>query len=229
MRTQKGNFCFEHIIVDGASTDGSDGICGNYVLAEKSVFFVSEKDSGIYNAMNKGIKLASGSHLAFLNSGDVLADEGVLERISLAITNDKSLDLIYGDLSLVDGDGRVKREWVSGTYNRTKLYYGWIPPHPMTTISASVLKDVGNFDERLDISADYDLMLRVLLRSSANVKYIPDIFVHMELGGVSNSSLRGVIKANFEVLKSWVKNTGILSPYWIFLSKPLSKLTQIRN
>lgn len=222
-------FDFEHIIIDGKSTDYSMVVAEKYSSVEKNVILISERDHGIYDAMNKGLKIASGSHVAFLNAGDVLAYNGVLNNICSALKYDSSLDFVYGDLCFVDSKSKVTREWISGEYCKSKLYYGWMPPHPMTTIRKTILNDCGDFDEKFQISADYDLMLRILLRPGLVIKYLSDTFVHMELGGISTGSFKGIIRSNVEVLKSWFKYRRYALPFWIFFTKPLSKLIQKRR
>lgn len=228
VNSQAVNFKLEHIIIDGASQDLSLDIAENYKKYCKNVILISEKDTGIYNAMNKGLKTASGSHIAFLNSGDTLSHRSVLQSIYAEIENNSLIDFVYGNVCFVDSNGALKRKWSAGNFNMFKLYFGWMPPHPMTTIRKSNIENSDNFNEKLKIAADYDLMLKLLLRSETVIKYIPDTFVNMEIGGVSNESLCSIIKANIEVIKSWKSNYGILSPYWIFITKPLSKIFQIK-
>lgn len=228
IRQQVTSFPYEHIIIDGASTDNSCEIATNYQADKSRVIFQTGKDRGIYDAMNKGLKVATGSHVAFLNSGDILASEDVLQVINSVLENDSAIDLLYGDICFTNNEGHITRQWVSGSYKRSRLYYGWMPPHPMTTIRTSLISKLKNFDERLRISADYDLMLQVLLSPGKIVHYVPRIFVYMETGGVSNGTLRGVLNSNVEVIKSWLKIRGYFTPYWIFLTKPLTKIFQLR-
>lgn len=229
VRKQVTDCDFEHIVIDGASNDRSLDIIENYKFVARRVIVKSEKDSGIYDAMNKGLKLALGSHVAFLNSGDVLTHNLVLNKISSAIAYDEIVDFIYGDICFIDGVGRLTRTWRAGPYVRKKLYYGWMSPHPMTTIRKSILTELGGFEETLKIAADYDLMLKTLLRPHTVVNYIPDTIVSMELGGISNGSVRGIIKANYEVLKSWFRIKGFVCPYWVVLTKPLAKIFQLKG
>ena len=227
--SQETDFSFEHILVDGASTDQSQSIAKKYKSIMNNVVLFSEKDTGIYNAMNKGLAIASGSHIAFLNSGDTLEHSKVLNNISSEIIHDESIDLLYGDVCFANNRGQITRKWSAGNFSRPKLYFGWMPPHPMTTIRKVILDCNNRFDENLLIAADYDLMLKVLLRPDIVVKYLSDTVVCMELGGISNGSIRGIVKSNVEVLKSWIKNKGYVAPYWIFLTKPLGKIIQLRR
>ena len=226
---QDTQFSFEHIIVDGASTDNSLDIARHYQCAGENVIIKSEKDNGIYNAMNKGLALASGSHVAFLNSGDILAQNGVINDICAALKRNQSIEFLYGNLCFIDDYDLIKRVWTSGNFTKFKLFIGWMPPHPMTTICKKILIENKGFNERLKIAADYDLMLRILLLPNVVVEYLPVTFVHMETGGVSNGSLAGIIKSNIEVIKSWRNNRGHAVPYWLFFIKPIIKLTQLRR
>ena len=226
---QKIDFDFEHIIIDGASSDQSNEVITAYSNSAVNVIGVSEKDSGIYEAMNKGVRLASGSHVAFLNSGDILKHSNVLNDFSIAIRYDNPADFIYGDICFIDDLGNVSREWRAGAYRKSKLYYGWMPPHPMTTIRRSILKKIGGFDQTLQISADYNLMLKILMRPNISIRYLAETVVCMERGGISNGSLSGILKSNYEVLKSWFEIKGIFAPYWIFFTKPLSKIFQLKR
>jgi glycosyltransferase involved in cell wall biosynthesis len=225
---QQIDFEFEHIIIDGASTDRSTDVIAKYANSTVNVIAVSEKDGGIYEAMNKGLRMASGSHVAFLNSGDVLNHSEVLKNITNAILYDKCADFIYSDLCFTDDHGNVSREWCAGTFWKPKLYYGWMPPHPMTTIRRSVLNEAGAFDQRLQIAADYNLMLKILMRPDISVRYLAETSVCMERGGISNGSVGGILKANYEVLKSWFEIKGIIAPYWIVFTKPFSKTLQLK-
>lgn len=226
---QDTNCRFEHIIVDGASTDNSLDIARHYQCATENVIVKSEKDNGIYNAMNKGLALASGSHVAFLNSGDILAQNGVINDICAALKRNQSIEFLYGNLCFVDDYNFVKRVWDSGDFRKFNLYIGWMPPHPMTTICRKILTEINGFNESLKIAADYDLMLRILLLRKVVVEYLPTTFVHMETGGVSNGSVAGIIKSNIEVIKSWRNSRVNVVPYWLFFIKPIIKLTQIRR
>lgn len=219
----------QHIIVDGASDDGSVQVIKNYALKSDNATWLSEVDDGIYHAMNKGLELVSGSHVAFLNSGDVIQGSDKLNLITSVLKDDPSIDLLYSDLEIKRSDGTVVRRWISGPFTKKKLYFGWMPPHPMTTVRVIHMLKAGKFNSDYKIAGDYDLMLKVLLKNDINVRYISKTIVSMEAGGVSNSSVIQIIKSNFEVLKSWIAIKGFLAPYWIFFTKPFSKLLQIKS
>ena len=220
---------FEHIIIDGESQDMSKSFINNYANTSANVKWVSEPDTGIYNAMNKGIEMSSGSFIAFLNSGDVLADQNSLQKLFNTLNNNSSIDFVYGNIDIIDKLGKIKRKWLSGKFSMLKLYIGWMPPHPMATIRKSIILKHSGFDESYTISSDYDLMLRILLKKKLDIEYINCVMVKMEEGGISNSSIFKILRANLEVLKSWYKLKGLRAPFWVFLLKPFSKLNQYKN
>ena len=217
----------EHIIIDGGSVDESVDVIRSYAAKKTNVYWVSEADKGIYNGMNKGLNLASGDFVAFLNSGDVLADTHCLQKIMDNISENPEIDLIYGNLKFIDDMKRVTRKWEPGPFNSSKLLVGWMFPHPMTTIRRSILIEFCGFDERYKIAADYDLMLRIILGVPLQIRYIDNVMVFMEQGGISNSSMLQILISNVEVLSAWIRLRGIKAPFWIILTKPMIKLKQL--
>jgi glycosyltransferase involved in cell wall biosynthesis len=190
----------EYIVVDGGSSDGSLTL-----LQENSDViskWTSERDAGIYDAMNKGWQMATGDVVGFLNSDDVLASRDAVQQIAQCFDNTDA-QAVYGDLELVDDQGRVTRRWHSGRPRRFKYHLGWMPPHPSTYIRRSLFEDYGGFTQDLSIAADYELMLRFFYRHQARVRYLPQTLVRMLKGGVSNGSLFAVGLANWQVYKSW--------------------------
>lgn len=183
----------EHIIVDGASTDGTVDIikqCQGSVA-----YFVSEPDKGIYDALNKGLKKATGDIIGQLNSDDVFADNRVIELIVKRFEN-KQCDVVYGNLiyqpQCPDKD-KVFRYWKSNRFDPKCLKYGWMPPHPTLYCKKEVYDKVGHFDTKFRISADYDFVLRVFSNLDYKTSYLPAVLVRMNIGGVSNSSFRNII------------------------------------
>lgn len=214
----------EYIVVDGGSTDGTADIIKRH--GDKIAKWVSETDGGIYDAMNKGISMATGDVIGVLNSDDVYAGEGVLERIAAALASPE-VDSCYSDLVYVDGSmAKIKRRWKSGEFTAGRFREGWHPPHPTFFVKKELYSRYGPFDTRYKISADYEIMLRFLERFKASVRYIPQVTVKMRVGGASNRSLYNIAKANMEVRRAWINN-GLTPPPFIFLKKPLSKLKQL--
>jgi glycosyltransferase len=226
-QSQKDYGLIEHIIVDGNSVDGSGDIINDYCLKSKNSYSLIEGDKGIYNAMNKGLQLCNGTFVAYLNSGDIFADCDVLGYLIKAIKLNRHSSFFYGNLIMIDEGGKIKRVWLSKPFSRVKLLLGWMPPHPLCTINRELLLKSGGFDENMNISGDYDMMLRILLKDNPIPHWIPKILVKMELGGASNGSFEQIFKGNIEVLKAWKKTSYLIKPYWILFSKPLMKIFQI--
>ena len=149
----------EHIIVDGASTDGTKDLIAAYAKQHPNVRWVSEKDDGIYNALNKGIRMATGDVIGFLHSDDVLYSSDSIGHIAAAF-GDETVDVVYGDLQYCNG-GKVVRRWKSNDFNPSALKYGWMPPHPTVYVRRKVYEQVGEYDEWFRISADFDMMIRI--------------------------------------------------------------------
>lgn len=214
----------EHIVVDGGSTDETLSIVGKHRL-DNSVL-VSERDDGIYDAMNKGLSLATGDIVGILNSDDYYQSPRVLEKVVALFANENT-DACYGDLVYIDKDnvGEIVRYWRSGKYDRRKFYWGWMPPHPTVFVRRSVYEEYGNFNLNLGSAADYELMLRIMVKYSIRVAYLPEILVRMRTGGASNSTFKSRILAHGMDRKAWEINS--LKPYlWTLPLKPLRKLPQ---
>ena len=195
----------EHIIVDGASRDNTLAIIRE--SASRPSRIVSERDAGIYDAMNKGLGLATGEFVGFLNADDMLSGPNAILSIATAAAH-AEVDAIYGDLSYVNKDRptEILRYWSSGGFTAKRLRYGWMPPHPTFYVRRSVVQGLGLFDLRFRIAADYDFMLRCLSRPEIRVAYIPEVLVHMRAGGASNRSLRAMMLKSREDLAALKKN-----------------------
>jgi len=212
----------EYIIIDGGSTDGTVDIIKKY--KDKIAYWISEADNGIYDAMNKGIKSATGDIVGFLNSDDVYADGEVIEKVAKTIW-EKEVDSCYGDLVYIDKNGKIVRLWKSKDFSLEKFKRGWMPPHPTFFVKKEIYEKYGGFNLNFPIAADYELMLRFLYKFKISTTYIPEILVKMRIGGKSNKSLNNIIKANIECYKAW-KINGLKPNPFIFLLKPVSKVFQ---
>lgn len=182
---------FEHIIVDGLSEDNTLEIVSSYEQRYGGrLKKISEKDNGLYDAMNKGIASATGDIIGILNSDDILASKEALSDIVEKFEEEKC-DAVYSDLIFMDQETMSKpvRKWISKTGNY-KL--GWHPPHPTLYIKKDVYNNIGNFDTGFKIAADYDFMLR-LMKSGAKLGYIPKTLIYMRSGGVSTNGLSGYV------------------------------------
>ncbi len=213
----------EHLIIDGLSSDNTIELI-NATNHQVSIF--SGKDRGVYDAMNKGIRLAKGEIIGILNSDDFYADEKVIDEV-VSLFSQTDCDAVYGDLVYVDAtDTSIKkRVWVSGSYKRKNFLFGWMPPHPAFFVKKELYDKHGLFNISLWGAADYELMLRFLYKHQAKVAYLEKVLVNMRVGGQSNNSLLNRLRANIEDRKAWKLNQ--IKPRWytLFL-KPLRKLNQ---
>jgi len=214
----------EYIIIDGGSKDKTLEIIKRY--QDKITTIVSEKDHGIYDALNKGISLASGDVIGLLHSDDFYPNNNIISNVVNTFI-DKGVDSIYGDLQYVDriNENKVIRYWKSGQYKDGLFLKGWMPPHPTFFVRKEIYQKYGAFNLSLKSAADYELMLRLLHKFKISTAYIPEVLVKMRVGGKSNVSLKNRIKANFEDRKAWEIN-GLKPGTFTLLFKPLSKLIQ---
>jgi glycosyltransferase len=215
----------EHLIVDGASTDGTLAILEQAQAAGR-IRYISEPDNGIYDAMNKGLRLATGDVIGILNADDFYASPEVLTEV-LEVFADKSLDSCYGDLVYVDRDeiSKVKRYWRAGAFRREAFRHGWMPPHPTFFVRRRVYEQHGLFWLDLGSAADYELMLRLLFRHRISTQYIPRLLIKMRVGGESNVSLKNRLRANRMDRRAWEVN-GLQPRFWTLWAKPLRKVGQ---
>ncbi|MFN3916185.1 MAG: glycosyltransferase family 2 protein [Flavobacteriales bacterium] len=211
----------EYIIIDGASKDGTLGVLNRFADRIK---FVSEPDKGLYDAMNKGIAMATGDLIGILNADDIYQDEQVISNIVKSL-NDS--DAIYGDLVYVDFNdtSKIIRYWKSGVYKENVFKKGWMPPHPTFFVKRKVYQKYGTFNISLRTSADYEIMLRFIHKHKIKLSYYPNIITRMRTGGQSNASLKNRIKANKEDRLAWKLN-GLKPGIFTLYAKPLRKLGQ---
>jgi glycosyltransferase len=222
----------EHIIKDGGSIDKTLDIVKQHSPDAK---IISEPDQGIYDALNKGIQQATGDVIGILHGDDFFASTEVLEKVTGVFSN-KEIDSCYGDLMYVrqetgnrgqetEKDFKVVRYWKSGEFDPQKFYWGWMPPHPTFFVRRKVYEKYGMFNLELGTAADYELMLRFLLKYKISCVYIPEVLVKMRVGGVSNVTWANRLKANKMDRKAWEING--LKPYpWTLLMKPVRKIPQ---
>jgi glycosyltransferase involved in cell wall biosynthesis len=214
----------EYIIVDGKSTDNTLQVIDPYL--DKIPKLISEKDNGIYFAINKGIVLATGDVIGILHADDFYVNDHIISDVVKEFTH-KGSDTVYGDLQYVDRQdtNKVKREWKSGEYKDGMFFKGWMPPHPAFFVLKKCYDKFGAFNTALKSAADYEMMLRLLHKYKCTTAYIPKVLVKMRVGGKSNVSLANRIKANREDKKAWLLN-GLKPGMFTLIRKPLSKLGQ---
>ncbi|MGP3726445.1 glycosyltransferase family 2 protein [Cereibacter sphaeroides] len=195
----------EHVIQDGGSTDGTLEELARHFRPELSL--ETARDGGIYPAINRGIARSTGDVVGLLHSDDFFAHDKVLEKVAHAF-RDPRVDGVYGDLDYVShrNPSRVVRHWSSGAYEPGKLMRGWMPPHPTLYLRRAVFESFGTYDPAFRISADYDAILRWLVRGKIRLAYIPEVLVKMRTGGESNKSLECVLRKSREDLRAIRRN-----------------------
>ena len=179
----------EFIVVDGSSTDGSLDIIREYV--DRISIIISEPDHGMYEAINKGIRVATGAIIGLLHSDDFFYDNGVIGRIVKRIKRTHA-DFLYGDGLFVNPDNtnKVVRNWIGGGYRLWKVRHGWLPLHPTCYIRRDVMMRLGLYNESYKIAADSDLLVRYLLTGGLTVTYLNEYIVRMRMGGLSTDSAK---------------------------------------
>lgn len=215
---------YEHIIVDGGSTDNTLEIIKQYEKKyDGKLKYVSEKDNGIYDAMNKGIKMSTGDVIGLLNSDDVYNNNKVLEKISLIILNNKC-DGIYGDLTYYDSDLKIpKRKWITG---EGRIKSGWMMAHPTMYLKRKIYDKVGLYNTKYKIDADYDFIIRVTKNKIFNLIYIKENLIKMRLGGASSNGLNGYWK-NIGEANVVLKDNNYKLSELIILKRIIRTLIQI--
>ena len=209
---------WEHIIVDGCSTDGTLDIIKRYL--NKKTILISEPDNGLYDAFNKGIKLASGNIIGILHADDLYAHNKVLEMVANVFLN-YDVSSCYGDLLYVSRSdpNKIIRYWKSGNYKPGMFRFGWHPPHTTLFIKKEIYEKYGYFNTDFKIAGDYEIMVRFFERYKITTFYIPSILVKMRVGGKSNKSLKNIIFQTWEDYKAWKINNlkgGLIA---VFLKK----------
>jgi glycosyltransferase len=210
----------EHIVIDGGSRDATMDTVRRH--RTRVALSLSEPDRGIYDAMNKGLALATGDLVGFLNADDVLNGDHAVQRIVEAAAG--GADVVYGDLVYVDTAGQVVRYWRAGEFAPGLLGRGWMPPHPTFYASRRLLAQVGAFDDTMRVAADYDFMVRCLTWPGVHSAYTPHTLVRMRLGGASNAGLTAMWRKSSEDL-AVIRRHGI-GGIGTLLVKNVQKLPQ---
>jgi glycosyltransferase involved in cell wall biosynthesis len=214
----------EHIIIDGMSSDGTLDIIEQN--KSKVTKIVSEKDTGIYDALNKGILLAEGEVIGFLHADDIYADETVITAVAEQFQKNDT-DSVYGDLHYVSkhNTNKIIRYWISGNYQPKKIKRGWMPPHPTFFVKKRIYDQYGLFDTNLRIAADYDIILRFLGKHKISTSYLSKTLIKMRMGGESNKNLKNILQKMKDDVKALKKN-NLGNWHTVFL-KNIIKIPQL--
>ncbi|MGI3212219.1 glycosyltransferase family 2 protein [Roseovarius tibetensis] len=213
----------ELLVQDGVSTDGTLEVLRG--IEDPRLHLVSEADDGIYNALNRAIARATGDVVGLMHSDDFYATPDVLSKVAAAL-EDPEIDGVYGDLTYVSAQDpeRVIRYWRAGAYTPAKLRRGWMPPHPTLFLGREVFEHYGLYDTSFRIAADYDAMLRYLVKGQIRLAYIPEVLVNMRMGGESNRSLERLVRKSREDYRA-IRENGV-GGMGTLMNKNFSKLSQ---
>lgn len=213
----------EHILIDGNSVDGTKEIIFNKLTSNDK--FISENDNGIYDAINKGLKIATGDIIGLLHSDDVYYSNAIIEEISNIFAKNSSIDVVYGDIVFVNSlsSGRILRYYSSNRFSYKKLKWGWMPAHPAVFMKKSVYNNFGFYNTRLKISSDFEYMCRIFKNNNLNSFYINKPLVKMLIGGKSTKGIKSTILLNKEIKMACDLN-GIKTTYFNIYSKYLFKI-----
>ena len=212
----------EYIIIDGASTDGTVEIVKSY--GDKISKFVSEPDKGLYDAMNKGVKLATGDVVGILNSDDFYVDEFVVEKVMWTF-QEQEVDSVFADLIYVKPDNLAKtvRHYDSSKFHPSKFAYGWMPAHPTFFVKREVYEKYGDFKTDYKIAADYEILVRFIAKYKISYYYLKEVIIKMRIGGVSTQGIKSNYVLNKEIIRGCREN-GIYANWFMVLSKYPKKL-----
>ena len=218
----------EYIIVDGFSKDRTMDIIREY--GDKIDVVISEPDKGIYDAMNKGIRVASGDLVGLLNSDDFYADDSSVRQLIDCMEHAGS-DTVYADLLMVDArkTDRVVRYYDSGTFHPGRLRYGWMPAHPTFVVKRELYETYGSFSLDYSIAADFEMVVRLLYAAGASYAYLPAVVIKMRIGGASTSGLRSSWVLNNEIVRACRANGLKTSLPRVLLKLPAKLLEYLRK
>lgn len=217
----------EHIIIDGGSTDGTLAIIEKY--NEHIAYWVSEKDRGMYDAINKGMRAATGDIIGTLNSDDLLADNKVISSIVKAFRYENT-DTVYGDLVYVKPAdlSAIIRVWKGLEFKRSRYNFGWMPAHPTFYFKRALLKKYGYYENHYYTAADYEFMARYHFHYGASAYYLPRLIVKMRSGGLSNGNIFRRLRANRRDYLAMKKN-NIPFSFVVSIMKPFRKILQYKK
>ena len=214
----------EYIIIDGLSKDNTLEIVNRY--KDKIAKVISEKDNGLYDALNKGIANATGYVIGIIHSDDFYSDNLFIEKVVNTFKKNNA-DAVYANLFYVDKDdtNKIKRKWHAGKYTEGAFLNGWMPPHPTFFVKKEMYTKYGNYYTGFVSAADYEMMLRLIHKNKIKVAYLDEFIVKMRVGGVSNVNVKNRVNANMEDRKAWEMN-GLKPRFYTLTIKPLRKIFQ---
>lgn len=217
----------EYIIIDGGSIDKTLNIISEY--SSNIIKVVSERDNGIYDAMNKGIKLASGDIIGMLNSDDLYTSNSILQEV-VDIFRKSCSDCVFADLIVVNRNdtNKILRYYDSSHFSIAKFKYGWMPAHPTFFTYKSIYSRVGKYSTDYQIASDFEMLLRILYKNSYTYSYYPKVIVKMRHGGKSSGGLQKSLMLNSEIIKACRRN-GIKTNYFVLLLKIPRKIFEYVN
>lgn len=214
----------EYIIIDGGSTDFTLQTIAKY--KRYITHFVSERDNGLYDAINKGIKIATGEVVGILNADDTLVSNDVIQEIANAFSNDEEIQAVYGDLNYINPiENTIVRKWRSYRAGAKDIEKGWMPAHPTLYIRTYLFRKYGHYALDMGTAADYDLILRYFHTHNIKATYLPTLMVNMRIGGVSNKNLSSLWQA-MEMDYKALKRNKIPNALLVLVKKKLNKFSQ---
>lgn len=216
----------EYIVVDGQSSDLTFDIVKKFSFVDK---LISEKDSGIYDAMNKGVSFASGEIIAFLNADDFYKGSNIIEQVVKKMLSSQ-LDAVYGDVDFFapKNVNKIVRRYSSKNFSSKKLAYGFMPAHPALFMKKNIYKAVGRFNIKYRIAGDFDFIVRAFQNNNLRYLYVPEVFVSMQTGGISSSGIKATLTLNKEIMQSCQEN-GIDTNWIKLISRYFVKIFEFMS
>ena len=214
----------EHIFIDGDSNDNTLEIINSNSNSEFLV--ISEKDNGIYDAMNKGIEKSTGEIIFILNSDDIFYNNSVIDNVVTCFKNDNSLEIVYGHIKMSSFQNikKIIRIWKTSNYKNNSFLHGWHPPHPGLVVKKSYYNKFGKFNSRLICAADFEFMFRMFHIHKVKSKFLDEFITVMRYGG-NSTSIKGVIQTNKDIRQSFL-NHGIKKPFLFFTKRYFKKFLE---
>lgn len=214
----------EYIVIDGLSKDNTLEIVQKY--NDVVSVLVSEKDNGLYDAMNKGISLATGDVVGILNSDDLFCDNQAIEKVMNIFNQDPNLDSVYADIYYVNQNdtNKIVRKWRTG--KQRKFSNGWHPAHPTFYVKKEIYNKYGSFNLKYKLASDFEIMLRFLENHKISTKYLEEPLIKMRLGGETNKSIKNILNQNVECIQAFKENKVHVNTTFYPIKRILPKLKQ---